>query len=392
MASEKLRQQISWEAARLMYLREESEYYRAKLKAARRICRGWVKPKDLPSNAEIREQIQLFARLHEGERRTANLKDMRLAALALMRKLRRFKPRLIGSVMTGHVRQGSDIDLHVFADSVSPITEILEAEGLPLHALVCERHIGVGLSVRDIEVIDPDPKLYPDFDGDLRKAFATEMDLFADSILRDEGRSVVELLTAPYTFVNERLARHYGIPGVLGDRFRRVELRDPNRWGVLGKGSVLLATSYPDRTSPVLRGAWVMEHLLGVPPTPPPPGVETNLAASTETPRSVRERLALHRTQSSCNHCHGVIDPLGQALENYNAVGEWRVRERDSGAAVDATGQLADGRTVASPTDLRKALAAEPEKFVQTVVQQHIVVQPRVGPLVLRTGTCGQVG
>ncbi len=225
------------------------------------------------------------------------------------------------------------------------------------------------LSVRDIEVIDPDPKLYPSFDADLRQAFAKEMELFADSILRDERRSVVELLTASHTFVNERLARHYGIPGVLGDRFRRVELEDPHRWGLFGKGSVLLATSYPDRTSPVLRGAWVMEHVLGVPPTPPPPGVETNLTASTERPTSVRERLALHRTQSSCNHCHGVIDPLGQALESYDAIGEWRARERDSGVTIDSTGNLADGRPVNSPSELREAIAAEPEKFVQTVAQ-----------------------
>jgi hypothetical protein len=225
------------------------------------------------------------------------------------------------------------------------------------------------LSVRDIEVIDPDPKLYPNFDIDLRNAFAKEMELFADSILRDERRSVLELLTASHTFVNERLARHYGISGVLGDRFRRVELADPHRWGLFGKGSVLLATSYPDRTSPVLRGAWVMEHVLGVPPTPPPPGVETNLTASTERPTSVRERLALHRTQSSCNHCHGVIDPLGQALENFDAVGEWRARERDSGVTIDSTGNLADGRAVNSPSELREAIAAEPEKFVQTVTQ-----------------------
>ena len=225
------------------------------------------------------------------------------------------------------------------------------------------------LSVRDIDVIDPDPKLYPNFDAELRAAFQREMELFADSILRDENRSVVELLTARHTFVNERLARHYGIPGVLGDRFRRVELDDANRWGLFGKGSVLLATSYPDRTSPVLRGAWVMEHVLGVPPTPPPPGVETNLVPSLETPRSVRERLALHRTQASCNHCHGVIDPLGQALENFDAIGEWRRFERDSGVAIDPNGSLADGRAVSSPTDLREAIASEPEKFVQTVAQ-----------------------
>jgi hypothetical protein len=226
------------------------------------------------------------------------------------------------------------------------------------------------LSVRGLEAAEPDAVLYPSFDDELRQAFVKEMELFLDSILRDESNSVVDLLTARYTYVNERLARHYGIDEVRGERFRRVQLADPNRWGVLGKGSVLLATSYPDRTSPVLRGAWIMEHLLGVPPTPPPPGVETNLTAvSLEQPKSVRERLALHRTESSCNHCHGVIDPLGQALENYNAIGEWRVRERDTGVPIDSTGELADGRPVNSPVQLREALSAEPEKFVQTVAQ-----------------------
>ncbi len=227
------------------------------------------------------------------------------------------------------------------------------------------------LGLSNTDAIVPDPKLYPNFDADLRKAFATEMELFLDSILRDNEHSIVDLLTARYTFVNERLARHYGIDGVRGDRFRRVELADPNRWGIFGKGDVLLATSYPDRTSPVLRGAWIMDHLLGTPPESPPPNVNTNLApVSTEQPRSVRERLALHRTSSSCNHCHGVIDPLGQALENYNAVGEWRTFERDSGAAIDATGELASGQQVAGPEDLRAALTTDPGQFVQTVVEK----------------------
>jgi hypothetical protein len=177
------------------------------------------------------------------------------------------------------------------------------------HALVTN-FAGQWLYLRDLKSANPDSNEFPDFDDNLRQAFRRETEMLFESILR-EDRSVLDLLDADYTFVNERLARHYGIEGVLGDRFRRVELDDPNRWGLFGKGSVLMATSYPDRTSPVLRGAWVMEHVLGVPPTPPPPGVETNLTASTETPRSVRERLALHRTQTSCNHCHGVIDPLG---------------------------------------------------------------------------------
>ena len=226
------------------------------------------------------------------------------------------------------------------------------------------------LSVRTLDMIEPDPKLFPNYDADLKRSFVTEMQLFLNSILLDNKKSVVDLLNAPYTFVNERLARHYGIPGVLGDQFRKVELGDPKRWGLFGKGSVLMATSYPDRTSPVLRGAWIMEHLLGVPPTPPPPDVVTNLApAQLESPKSVRERLALHRVNQSCNHCHGVIDPLGQALENYDAIGEWRVRERDTGVAIDPNGRLASGQEVSSPMDLRAAISSEPDKFVQTIAQ-----------------------
>jgi len=179
------------------------------------------------------------------------------------------------------------------------------------------------------------------------------------------------LLAARGTVVNGRLARHYGIDGVLGDRFRRVELDDERRYGLFGKGSVLMATSYPDRTSPVLRGAWIMEHILGTPPAPVPPNVETDLApALGDVPRSVRERLALHRTEPSCNHCHGVIDPLGQALENFDAIGEWRVIERDSGVQVDPTGQLANGTPIAGPADLRRALLAEPDQFVQALTEK----------------------
>ena len=147
------------------------------------------------------------------------------------------------------------------------------------------------LGVRRLEAIDPDPRLYPNFDEDLRRAFTKEMDLYLDSILR-EPRSVVDLLTANHTFVNERLARHYGLPNVRGDQFRRVELEDSHRFGLFGKGSVLMVTSYPDRTSPVLRGAWIMEQILAAPPNPPPPGVETDLAPVGDVPKSVRERLA----------------------------------------------------------------------------------------------------
>ena len=227
------------------------------------------------------------------------------------------------------------------------------------------------LSVRRLEALDPDPKVYPNFNEDLRDAFRREMELFLDSILRDPNASVLELLTARHSFVNERLARHYGIASVRGDRFRRIELEDPQRFGLLGKGSVHMVTSYPDRTSPVLRGAWVMEHLLGAPPAPVPAGVETDLTPQPgDVPRSVRERLALHRSEASCNHCHGVIDPLGQALESFSPIGEWRVVERDSGVPIDSRGRLADGTEVASPADLRAALVAEPERFVRALAEK----------------------
>ena len=184
------------------------------------------------------------------------------------------------------------------------------------------------------------------------------------------ARSVVDLLTANHTFVNERLARHYGLPNVRGDQFRRVELDDSHRFGLFGKGSVLMVTSYPDRTSPVLRGAWIMEQILAAPPNPPPPGVETDLAPVGDVPKSVRERLALHRTQPSCNQCHGVIDPLGQALENFNAIGEWRARERDSGVLVDSTGTTSTGLPVNSPEELRAALASDPTLFVHALTEK----------------------
>jgi hypothetical protein len=225
------------------------------------------------------------------------------------------------------------------------------------------------LGVRRLDAIDPDPRLYPNFDEDLRRAFTKEMELYLDSILR-ERRSVVDLLTANHTFVNERLARHYGLPDVRGDQFRRVELDDSHRFGLFGKGSVLMVTSYPDRTSPVLRGAWIMEQVLAAPPNPPPPGVETDLAPVGDVPQSVRERLARHRTQPSCNQCHGVIDPLGQALENFNAIGEWRTHERDSGVLVDSTGTTSTGQPVNSPEELRAALSADPTLFVHALTEK----------------------
>ena len=226
------------------------------------------------------------------------------------------------------------------------------------------------LGVDDLEAVVPDMLLFPEFSDGLRQDFATEMRLFLTSVLLEE-RNVQELLTADYTFVNERLARHYGIEGVAGPQFRRVVLDDPVRHGLLGKGSVQLRTSYGDRTSPVLRGAWVLDKLMGTPPTPPPPGVETNLSTPEgELPKTVRARLEQHREDASCNACHGVIDPYGLALENFTAIGAWRDFDEDANAAIDARTELTGGRSVDGPVALREALLARDDQFVQALTEK----------------------
>ena len=202
------------------------------------------------------------------------------------------------------------------------------------------------LGLGELASLAPDPFVFGDVDRDIRAHFVTESTLFVDSIFRAE-RSVLDLLTAEHTFVNEALARHYGINDVRGTRFRRVELGDANRFGLLGKGGVLLVSSYPNRTSPVLRGQWLLENVLGVPPAAPPPNVEA-LVETVEGQKAstVRARLEAHRTNPSCNACHGVIDPLGFALENFDAVGRWRVKDREAGEPIDASGVLIDGTAV----------------------------------------------
>jgi hypothetical protein len=201
----------------------------------------------------------------------------------------------------------------------------------------------------------------------LRKDFAQEIKLFLASVLLDD-HNVQTLLTADYTFVNERLARHYGIDGIVGPQFRRVTLADPARHGLLGKGAVLLRTSYGDRTSPVLRGAWVLGKLMGTPPTPPPPGVETNLSTPEgEQPKTVRERLSKHRTSPTCKACHGVIDPYGLALENFSATGAWRERDKEADAPIDAGSELPGGAPVNGPAQLTAALLERDDQFVQAL-------------------------
>jgi hypothetical protein len=226
------------------------------------------------------------------------------------------------------------------------------------------------LNLDDLNAIDPDERLFPDFSEELRADFATEVELFLRSVLLEE-QSVQSLLTADYTFLNERLARHYGIDSVHGPQFRRVALQDGVRRGLLGKAAVLLRTSYGDRTSPVLRGAWVLEKLMGTPPAPPPPNVETDLSTPEgEQPKTVRVRLERHRADASCNGCHGVIDPYGLALENFSVLGQWRDIDEQADAPIDASTVLPGGRAIDGPGALREALLGRSDQFVQAMTQQ----------------------
>ena len=229
---------------------------------------------------------------------------------------------------------------------------------------------GQWLYLRNLAAVSPDPRMFPDFDDNLRQAFRRETELFFESIVK-EDRSVLDLLRAKYTFVNERLARHYGIPNVYGSRFRRVMLgEDSVRGGLLAQGSVLTVTSYANRTSPVLRGKWILENLLGTPPPPPPPNVpplKDNPGAGKAL--SMRERMVQHRVNPACSGCHQLMDPAGLSMENFDASGRWRTRT-EAGTAVDASGGLPGGSTFEGVAGLRGALLRRPELFVTTVTEK----------------------
>jgi cytochrome c553 len=226
------------------------------------------------------------------------------------------------------------------------------------------------LRVRDTATLDPDPYTYPAFDAPLRSAIRREIELFLESVFR-EDRSVIDLLSADYTFLNERLARHYQVPNVRGDQFRRVTLTDPNRFGLLGKASVQMVTAYPNRTSPVLRGSYILENLLGTPPAPPPPNVEAfKENKEGEQFKTIRQIMETHRANPTCNACHGVMDPLGFALENFDTIGTYRPVDSFTRMKIDTSGKLVDGTPVNGPADLRNALLAHPEQFVQTLTEK----------------------
>lgn len=224
------------------------------------------------------------------------------------------------------------------------------------------------LFLRNLKSINPDTRTFPNFDDKLRQAFNTETSLFITSIMQNDA-SVVDMLDADYTYVNDRLAEHYGIPHIYGSHFRRVQLSDPERRGLLGHGSILTVTSYPNRTSPVLRGKWILENIIGSPAPAPPPNVP---ALDENTPGlaalSVRERLEQHRADPVCSGCHAVMDPLGFSLESFDAIGKLRVR--DAAGPIDSSGELADGTPVAGAASLVEILAQHPEYFVETFTEK----------------------
>jgi hypothetical protein len=234
---------------------------------------------------------------------------------------------------------------------------------------------GQWLFLRELKNRNPDLLVFPDFDDNLRQAFQRETELLFGSIVR-EDRNVFDLLNADYTFVNERLARHYGIPNVYGSDFRRVTLQHDARRGLLGQGSILTVTSAPNRTSPVTRGAWILENLLGSPPPLPPPDVPAFPESQsgqgiTQQPATVRERMVQHRTAPACRGCHQIMDPIGLALENFDGVGRWRTS--DAGFEIDAAGQLVDGTPVDGVQSLRSALLSYPDAFSQTLIEKLLM-------------------
>ncbi len=231
------------------------------------------------------------------------------------------------------------------------------------------------LQVSKLDDVAADAKVFPNAlpgaaNGDIRGSMKEELRLFVGDVFGN-NRPIMDLLTADDTYLNERLALHYGIKDIKGGRFRHVTLPMPERRGLLGKGAILMETSYPNRTSPVLRGAWILENIVGTPPNPPPPNVEAlKEPAAGQTTRTMRERMAEHRANPTCNVCHGVMDPLGLSLENFDGVGVWRARDRFAASDIDASGVLPTGAKINGPNDLRNALASRPEQFAQTFIHK----------------------
>ena len=304
-----------------------------------------------------------------------------------------FRVEQDGAFKPGTIHRVSDVELasrlSFFLWSSIPDEQLLDvaARGQFSQPAVLEREVkrmiadrrsngfvsnfaGQWLHLRNLKTITPNHDEFPDFDDTLREAFQREAELFFDSIMR-EDHNVLDLLTANYTFVNERLAKHYGVPYVYGSQFRRVTLTDDARRGLLGKGALLMVTSRADRTAPVLRGKWILENVLGTPPPPPLPNVGPLPASSQDAPKTLRARMEAHRASPTCAGCHKLMDPLGFALENFDAIGGWRTRE--SGVPLDASGVLADGTQVDGVVALRHALEARSDVFVRTLTEKLMI-------------------
>jgi Protein of unknown function (DUF1592)/Protein of unknown function (DUF1588)/Protein of unknown function (DUF1585)/Protein of unknown function (DUF1587)/Protein of unknown function (DUF1595) len=239
----------------------------------------------------------------------------------------------------------------------------------PRSQALAKNFAGQWLFLRNIARIQPDPAVFPNFDENLRQALGQETELLIQSTLR-EDRSVADLLDTDYTFVNERLAEHYGIEGIYGNELRRVAIKDPNRRGLLGQASILAVTSYPNRTAPTLRGKWVLEQLLGTPPPPPPPNVPSLKEDASAKTMTMRARMEEHRANPSCAACHRLMDPLGFALENFDGIGRWRDSAAPGTGAIDASGALPDGTPFDGPAGLREILLGKRDQFVETFTER----------------------
>jgi hypothetical protein len=261
----------------------------------------------------------------------------------------------------------------VLAREVERMLQAPQAEALT------RNFAGQWLHLRNLASIVPSSDLFPDFDDNLREAFRREAELFFASVLRDD-RSALDLLDSRDTFVNQRLAEHYGIAGVFGTDFRPVRLQDEARYGLLGKGAVLLATSHPNTTSPVLRGKWVLENILGTPPSPPPPDLDTALKKGPlgAEPRTMREQMEQHMNNPVCAQCHKVMDPIGFALENFDVTGAWRATT-NTGTPLDTKTVMFDGTEIGGVVDLRRALTRNPDVFMQTLTEKLMVYALRRG-------------
>ena len=346
------------------------------------------------TNEDVESLMQFYADGRKGKDFEAGIKSVLQALLASPHFLFRLEETPSG-VRPGQNYRVADVDLasrlSYFIWGTSPDAELQKVAGNgTLHTpAVLEKQVrrmladprGEAMSTRfasqwlrlqDVEKIHPDALLFPSFDNELAESYKRETELLFDSIVR-EDRNVLDLFTADYTFINERIAKVYGIPNIIGGNFRRVPLADENRRGILGHGSILMLTSVADRTSPVQRGKWIMETLLGSPPPPapqdpaPPPLEETKAVGAGGKSLTVRERMEEHRKNPACASCHKTIDPLGLALENFDVVGAWRIK--DSGAPVDTAATLYDGTPISGPASLRAALVNHPETVIRNFTE-----------------------